>query len=1645
VALNFQKVTLNDLSRGIDNRAATNKIEEGFSESLINIDTNPDGFVEKRKGYECVGGFLPLRVRRVDAITGKLKFTCVGNFLFNYDGKPIVVGYNPSKNMGGVFTVPGTMVYKYYSSSKATPKKYLTGSGTVLIPQAEHGLTSQFIHVDVMKVTDDSADKLKLEAVIIEGYSVNDENQISVNYSVPTSQSVVVLFRKMINSIGVSYLSDDIVASSSITITKEQHQILTTNMLVHVISKDGTSYRSITPNSIVIASNGTITINLNLASGETFFRVGIFAAEDVTTSLEPITKNQSPFCIYQTYITGISGEKTMAIVNSIKFDYGADNNTPTTVIDRVSSDSIVTVWYDADVSANVIEVNDASIVADNEDESPICTVWGLDHTNAYKDNTLYAGNVVGLSNFHSSSDNEDHMISAMGGNLFKLAQYNSTSLMGSTTTANYITTTTSAIIVSKVKNRAIASASYIGGYVELVLSGDALSGTFYTTEGFRDKVKIENMEHHQLNGEYDVVYASDNTIKVINPNITTDYFNESISNGILSFITSKIDIGADNQIAIGDYIHEITELSGATISAVDNVNHMILIKHGKDSTIELSAGMYVKIYRYSNIIDVISSDNFVLGDVISMGGVTQTLRIIGIDVTNKRLTVDYTVNSYTASNVQVASRWNAVETSGREVSHFKSDYYETQSMLQIASFDGKVLMVNGKDAVMKYDGEKLSPSGLPRWNPMIHLYVEQYSGSGNHIVGSFSENVNFSPTITAKVISSVSTTTFTSTAHGLVDFDRVVLIAGTNSVLDDNLSFGRYYYVDKLTDDTFGLSINSTLTPLISCATITNMSVIKVLDEVVVTSGTLLKDDIISSNMPADYGVFHVINSVNLAEFKYTISPPIKGNAILRKVRTFNYYVRAEYIGRDDSVVMTCASGQGDYIIRCPYDKNRIHIILPNFPKFTNVDYDKVNIKLFRSEGEGSTKGKFKLIQSYKCASLTQGIHIIDNVDNTDGRDEDIYMNNMSAQLGYTSTILTEIDQPPKAKYITATGGKMIMANCYTQPNTIVKFVESSSTSLEALKDKIVTIAHNTETPIPVSFKFVNLATGTNFYIGNVANTSTAPFNTTTSGLYGKRLGYSNSGVSPVTLTSSTTMTALFSVSAGYGYFMPLKSGVTNIGELTGGFWCNIISTGTSVVFTANGIDTTYAKYGLLFYSASSIPVYIGKDYSYGQADGNANINDFNNYSLNKYSIRRLSHAINWYMSGVVVPFLSTHATKEYGDNTIVFEQSLPTGYQVQLTLPDVDNASWSIDGKDYESVTSVFISNKHLGSRIIVSPKNYPETFIAPYVEEENSSEFAPHVIDINSNDGQEITGIIPFFGESVFGSGTRESTLVVFKPNHIYLVDINSKDGSYVKLDSGNRGCTVTNSLVETKNGVMFTNELGIYRLNRDQTISYIGEKIDRLWKANVNPTDLYRYGAINNKINQKFIMNINKTTTVVYDYVSEVDRRNPYGSWTVYNNMPSTAWYDLYNNIYFGTSTGQVMKQRTYNSVLDYRDDAQPVSSTVTTAPLHFGGQGSEKFFANIMVHYFNNKQALSGIELQVALDYSSSFVSLGVIDIPANDKTITTLKYSLPFKRGESIQLKFLSSTIDTNLAVAGVSSSVAIVSDKLLTSKKNVER
>ncbi len=351
--------------------------------------------------------------------------------------------------------------------------------------------------------------------------------------------------------------------------------------------------------------------------------------------------------------------------------------------------------------------------------------------------------------------------------------------------------------------------------------------------------------------------------------------------------------------------------------------------------------------------------------------------------------------------------------------------------------------------------------------------------------------------------------------------------------------------------------------------------------------------------------------------------------------------------------------------------------------------------------------------------------------------------------------------------------------------------------------------------------------------------------------------------------------------------------------------------------------------------------------------------------------------------------------------------------------------------------------------SRLLVSYDNYPEIFDNPWTVNTDASDSA---IDVNSADGQEITGVIPFFGESAFGAALQSGVLVVFKQNSIYLVDLSAKaagQNPVQRLETQGLGCTAPYSIASTKDGIAFANDSGIYVLRRNQRIEYLGRFMERNWQQQVDKNSLDLVQGHHYGVGRQYKLSVplagesqdgHAANSEVYVYNHTGETADEPGGWSRYTNHPATGWANLFQDAFFSTSNGTVKRIRNEGDTSDYRDDNFAIESILEARATAYGNTGVRKVVSSVTIHYRSggnstNTSVYMSPDLYQEYDLSSSFRILakpGIVDglgtVAGQD--VVSIMHSFPKRRCIYMSVKIVNNGKDENVELAGFSYSVA---------------
>ena len=332
--------------------------------------------------------------------------------------------------------------------------------------------------------------------------------------------------------------------------------------------------------------------------------------------------------------------------------------------------------------------------------------------------------------------------------------------------------------------------------------------------------------------------------------------------------------------------------------------------------------------------------------------------------------------------------------------------------------------------------------------------------------------------------------------------------------------------------------------------------------------------------------------------------------------------------------------------------------------------------------------------------------------------------------------------------------------------------------------------------------------------------------------------------------------------------------------------------------------------------------------------------------------------------------------------------------------------------------------------SRVVLSAENYPEVFDNPYVDNTTDEAIAigsSSAIDVNADDGQEITGIQSFLSESIFSAANLDSILLVFKTTSVYALDINTKKVS--KIETSGVGCNIPNSIQSTSVGITFANDDGIYVITRNLDMQYLGRPMQGVWSDQVDTSVVGKISSFNNTKEREFYLSVptvdGEHYTLSYDYalMGATAQIRPEG-WTIFDGFIPSVWTKTSKNYYYGGYDGIVFEDRDSGEATDYRDDESGISAVLEYAPTSFGDSGTRASLSKVISH-FDYLTDVSNMRVSVSVDTSSEFKHCGTINMTDNNKRTRSIKVRPVESRGLYFQVRYEHDTIDQSFKLTGI--------------------
>ncbi|NIM44030.1 MAG: hypothetical protein GTO54_00065 [Nitrososphaeria archaeon] len=1140
-----------------------------------------------------------------------------------------------------------------------------------------------------------------------------------------------------------------------------------------------------------------------------------------------------------------------------------------------------------------------------------------------------------------------------------------------------------------------------------------------------------------------------------------------------------------------------------TISVTSGVATVTL--SGGETTTGLAVGQQVLFVRagvhsgVQTITAITDTDKFTFATTETAAGPA------GSTLKGKTLQIDEAVQFQDAventKTIAVERRWIPIElpvssesstlTPIRRITYFDSNSFTSQAFIRSTMVSNNMYFTDGDGAVHKYDGGNIYRAGLFRWQP--HLFVTTDSDPADRSgVIAFEGN-------------DVLVDTFVGAVFTVDSGDESRFSVG--DVVRHKFD-GTEYTIVALEDTK--ITVNKAITADLVSTTVADGSGAANQINLTDATGFFIGADIVNTNDNEHYQITNLVGTLATLDRNFVGSKngqPISLLVRLQKRNLFGYYFRLNAVDANNNRLASAVAGKDDFVVEL-FESSQVRLRLVGMPAWDIYDYDKLEVEIYRTTAEDTNRTTFYHIATIPM-DFTENYGYIDFTDTKsdnilvterfDDTSEGI-LTNLSNQLA--GEIGQQFNEPMRAKYVTSAGNRLILANLKDYPELSIQLYDSGprididaldgdiwqlrrdSTSSATGTDRSTTPDVFIESTLQLELtKNSQAATvssingGSDFTISGVSNQWVYLFHDDQTDQDGTEFcGWWYAGASGVVSWANTPSAATGNTptraAVASGTALPVFLGIdANYSMANGNLVEEVVITGASgSQFTVDDGDEAFFAVDDEIIHSDDRTRYTVTSTGTGQVNVTPAITGGTTGRLitsatapyQQVAVRRMANAINAAMRYSTDPWITAAAGNEFSAGQLLLrspkvlsttpEIVLPTFSGFNIFVNNIKRGSTVVLG-DPEQEVAVSAKTNTYPSRLMASSPSYPEVFHNSRTISDFESLSA---VDVNSADGQEITGIIPFFGDSAFGSAQKGSVIVVFKENSIYLVNLAASE-RVQKVESQGLGCTAPYSIASTRDGIMFANESGIFRLTRDLRIEYIGQKVERIWQdGEVNLQQLSLAQGTHYALGRQYKLSVPtasasvNSNVMVYNHTREY-RGKGFGSWTRYDNHAATGWANLQTNAYFGAANGMVFRLRNEGTETDYRDRASAYTMEATMRAMDFGDSGRRKTVSKVVMQFRVADDQTATI-MSSAPDLGKDFTAMDTFEVDQDavsdnlsdeqgDK-VKTISFSPNRRKLVFFQLKLKNTAKDEIVEVAGVDLRIAGLTDEGITQAAN---
>lgn len=1692
--LQFQQIADAILSAGIDARSAENQIDPGYVRDALNAEP-VQKHLRKRHGYQGYAGNLPVRIGRVGwefnpseiCFTLDTSLTTAEFNLLNIRSSPIVVhGRLSGEDMTAPFSNT-TDVTRYYPVwHQKVRKTFNLNTNTLEILNAEHGMSTSDVFMEVSQ----SSDPTLLSHSLVEYDALRIDTstyKLSVDYTNNTGSAFdVFVYYLAKNAVsGDVYKSPmiNVTAGSTVTTvtTAIDHGLSNYNIVPRLYRVEGSEVILSEPDSLTIdtvtgevtwtvTNNNDVTANYYIILSRAPSQNTKTGALSLGTYTITVSNPDTPFIFPGVYLINGSALE-LVIPDAIIYD--ALTNETSITFENTSGSGFRIYYEFGNLRSNQVCVYDddlASITSIFADTRPQLTLWGLDHSEIYANTASdRKGWVNHVDSFRVQGENR--IIAGIGGNMYADRQF---SEMGVTRKYGSSIADLGERILAYTKlapvfwetgelpgrsrgfitgtglsdNWAtVTEVAYDSGYTRYDLTIPALSvqGTLSTiistTTGLEDYLSVNNMSYSRHNGTFKIraVSVAGNVLSVYvdNSSVTTSDYDDDGVAGRAGIFTDRIVLADSSPFIPGDtFVSDAfpSSILAQCVSTSDD-DPTALVINGVTDIVELSSGIEILGKRTSNVIPVRvgndpDSSNFVRGDMVGIAGYGREFRVLYVNTNDKMFNVGIQSDGTTATvtlqtgdvtdrfqvgmaimfrragvytgtqiiteiidqqTFQFASQETATVTTAELVGH--TLHLDESIEWQDSSADDQVIQVTRRFQPIEAPDDTIADT------PNTYIrYLDSSDATSQELVRSVMASDNMYFTNYEDEVQKFDGTSIYRA--GLPNWQPGVFIQQDTSASAKIVTDLRTIAYTSL-DTTAGR---------IEVAGEETLYVLPVGTSILLPGDTVpyTIEDTRTTSGPVKHYIY----------LDRKISSSVSASGTAREVVLYKYYYRITAVDANNNVIASAVSQSDDYAMYLGQDAAIYHRLV-GFPAWDNYDYDSMYLTIYRANvvsGQTATPVFYKLPEKRKLTfgATDRYIEYTDTFSDSNLTETDEINVATGGELGIGW------QEPLRARYITSAANTVILGNIRDYPQLDIQLDGASTISDADLGGKRyvfkrdTTAADSLDPLQEMRYKFMQTSSGDT--VTRISETPGSSFK--------------------VSVPTSTAVGAWV-----YIYWPSLgTSGQTM--KYTG--WWKVLAVSGSgpyqldIQYSGSG-DTLPSGMKMLIGDVNTVPVPIGTDGNMGQVSGNLN------FPLQN-AAKRMSLAINATMRQLSSPWMMSRGGNDVNSpSRLIVRQPRVDATTLGVSMPDSMPHNTFINSVLVSGTGSTPADALLFPSRILAGYTNRPEMFDSPTEVLDSDSDSA---IDINPSDGQEITGIVPFFGESAFGASQQSSVVVVFKENSIYLVDINVKragTGSPVqRIETEGVGCTAPGSIAVTKGGIMFANQSGIYVLRRNLQVEYIGKFMERHWTNRVDRSLLSQVQGHHFNTGRQYKLSVpildsdttNNSEVFVYDHSNENDQG--LGAWVRYNAHPATGWCNLGDDSFFASTSGRVFIRRSQGDESDYRDDNQQIDMVIELRPNDFGLSGIRKVLESITAHYRTEDES-TGTVISFAVDTQDEYQESTPFRISRSSsngigdtitKGVVSIRHSANRRRGIYFSIQVRNKVMDEGVELAGLEYRVA---------------